>query len=159
MMISLTLCMTFTLERLVEQFMASLLSKTESEITLETVILKKPSRIIELKKKNAFNQKICPVRSWKEQFKDKDKDIITTTGNLWNTSRLNRINSPDSLSKGIRSLMQKARIARSFTITSVRSIIIKKLNNMGANATAVDRLTHHSDVANIVMQYQEKNSL
>ncbi|KAA6321320.1 MAG: hypothetical protein EZS28_054568, partial [Streblomastix strix] len=54
--------------------------------------------------------------------------------------------------------MQKAGIARGFTVTSVRSATITKLINMGANATAVDRFTHHSDVASTVRQYYDKNN-
>ncbi|KAA6387117.1 MAG: hypothetical protein EZS28_017358, partial [Streblomastix strix] len=148
MTISLTLCMILTVARLAELFRATLINETKKEITLETVILKKPSRIIELKLKKALNQRICPVRWWKAWYNNRDKDLNPTTGYLWNTSKLNRTNSQDSLSKGIRSLMQKAGIARGFTVTSVRSATISKLINMGANATAVDRFTHHSDVAN-----------
>ncbi|KAA6395725.1 MAG: hypothetical protein EZS28_008746 [Streblomastix strix] len=129
MTISLTSCMIFTVARLAELFRATLINETEKEITLETVILKKPSRIIELKLKKALDQRICPVRWWKA-----------------------------CLSKGIRSLMQKAGIARGFTVTSVRSATITKLINMGANATAVDRFTHHSDVASTVRQYYDKNN-
>ncbi|KAA6376098.1 MAG: hypothetical protein EZS28_028374, partial [Streblomastix strix] len=43
-------------------------------------------------------------------------------------------------------------------VTSVRSATITKLINMGANATAVDRFTHHSDVASTVRQYYDKNN-
>ncbi|KAA6356095.1 MAG: hypothetical protein EZS28_048379, partial [Streblomastix strix] len=131
MTISLTLCMIFTVARLAELFRSTLINETEKEITLETIILKKPSRIIELKLKKALDQRICPVRWWKAWYNDRDKDLNPTTGYLWNTSKLNRTNSPDSLSKGIRSLMQKAGIARGFTVTSVRSATITKLINMG----------------------------
>ncbi|KAA6377153.1 MAG: hypothetical protein EZS28_027322 [Streblomastix strix] len=99
MTISLTFCMIFTVARLAELFRATLINEAENEITLETVILKKPSRIIELKVKKALDQRICSVRWWKICCKDIDKDFILTTGYLWNTFRLNRINSPDSLSK------------------------------------------------------------
>ncbi|KAA6359194.1 MAG: hypothetical protein EZS28_045279 [Streblomastix strix] len=61
MTISLTLCMTFTVARLAELFRATLINETEKEITLETVILKKLSRIIEQKIKNALDQRICSV--------------------------------------------------------------------------------------------------
>ncbi|KAA6374920.1 MAG: hypothetical protein EZS28_029554 [Streblomastix strix] len=139
MAISLILRMIFIVARLAELFRATLINETEKEITFETVILKKPSRIIELKIKNALDQRICPVRWWNVQYKNRDKDLIPTIGYFWNTSKLNKTNSPDSLSKGIRSLMQKAGIAR------------------GANATAIDRFTHHSDVASTVRQYYDKN--
>ncbi|KAA6392518.1 MAG: hypothetical protein EZS28_011956 [Streblomastix strix] len=158
MTISLTLCMIFTVARLAELFRSTLINETEKEITLETVILKKPSRIIELKLKKALDQRICPVRWWNAWYNNRDKDFNPTTGYLWNTSKLSRTNSPDSLSKGIRSLMQKAGIARGFTVTSVRSATITKLINMGANATAVDRFTHHSDVTSTVRQYYDKNN-
>ncbi|KAA6400958.1 MAG: hypothetical protein EZS28_003521 [Streblomastix strix] len=158
MTISLTLCMIFTVVRLAQLFRATLINETEKEITLEAVILKKPSRIIELKLKKALDQRICPVRWWKAWYNNRDKDLNPTTGYLWNTSKQNRTNSPDGLSKRIRSLMQKAGIARGFTVTSVRSAAITKLINMGANATAVDRFTHHSDVVSTVRQYYDKNN-
>ncbi|KAA6357250.1 MAG: hypothetical protein EZS28_047223, partial [Streblomastix strix] len=157
MTISLTLCMIFTVARLAELFRATLINEIEKQITLETVILKKPLRIIELKIKKVLGQRICLVRWWKTWDIDGDKDLIPTTGYLQNTSRQNRISQQDSLSKGIHSLMQKAGIARGFTVTSVRSATITKLISMGENATAVDRFTHHSDVASTVRQYYDKN--
>ncbi|KAA6366887.1 MAG: hypothetical protein EZS28_037586, partial [Streblomastix strix] len=129
MTISLTLCLIFTVTRLAEQFSATLINQTENEITLEAVKLKKLSRIIVLKIKEALDQRIYPVRWWKAWYYNRDNDLNPTTGHLQNTSKLNRINSPDSLSKGIRSLMQKAGIARGFTVTSVRSATITKLIN------------------------------
>ncbi|KAA6356370.1 MAG: hypothetical protein EZS28_048103 [Streblomastix strix] len=59
MTITLTLCMIFTVARLAELLRATLINETEKEITLETVILNKPSRIIELKIKKALDQRIC----------------------------------------------------------------------------------------------------
>jgi hypothetical protein len=47
--------MIFTVARLAELFRATLINETEKEITLETVILKKPPRIIELKLKKALD--------------------------------------------------------------------------------------------------------
>ncbi|KAA6370848.1 MAG: hypothetical protein EZS28_033626 [Streblomastix strix] len=48
--IYLTLCRIFTVTRLAELVRATLFNETEKEITLEIVIIKKSSRIIELKK-------------------------------------------------------------------------------------------------------------
>ncbi|KAA6360001.1 MAG: hypothetical protein EZS28_044472, partial [Streblomastix strix] len=158
MTISLTLCMIFTVARLAELFRATLINETEKEITLETVILKKPSRIIELKLKKALDQRICPVRWWKAWNNNRDKDLNPTTGYLWNTSKLNKTNSSDCLIKGIRSLMQKAGIFRGFTVTDLKSAIFIQLISMGTNSTAVDRFTHHSDVASTVRQYYDKNN-
>ncbi|KAA6400563.1 MAG: hypothetical protein EZS28_003914 [Streblomastix strix] len=158
MTISLTLYMIFNVSTLAELFRATFMNETEKEITLEAVILKKPSRIIKLKIKKTLDQKICSVRWWKIWYKNSDKNLNPTTVYLWNTSKLNRTNSPDSLSKGIRTLIQKAGIVRSFTITSMRSATITKLINMGANSTVVDGFTHHSDVASTVRQYYDKNS-
>ncbi|KAA6393483.1 MAG: hypothetical protein EZS28_010986 [Streblomastix strix] len=54
--------------------------------------------------------------------------------------------------------MLQAGVARGFTVTSLRSVTITKQNKIGANATAVDRFTHHSDVASTVRQYYNKNN-
>ncbi|KAA6393131.1 MAG: hypothetical protein EZS28_011340 [Streblomastix strix] len=119
MTISLTLCMIFTVTRLTELFRAILLKETEKEVKLKTIILKKLWKIIEFKIKKTLDQRIYPVRQWKAWFKNRDKDLIPTTGYLWNTSRLYGTNSQDSLSKGICSLMQKIGIGRGFIIISV----------------------------------------
>ncbi|KAA6354429.1 MAG: hypothetical protein EZS28_050044, partial [Streblomastix strix] len=155
MTISLILCMIFIVSRMIQLFRATLINETEKDITFEIVTLKKPPRIIELKLKKALDQRICTVCWWKARYKNGDKGIILTPSYFWNTSDLNRINSPDSLSKAMRTLMQKIGIARGFTVTPVRSATIIKQINMGANATAVDRFIHHSDIANIVRQYYD----
>ncbi|KAA6391593.1 MAG: hypothetical protein EZS28_012880 [Streblomastix strix] len=54
--------------------------------------------------------------------------------------------------------MMKTGIARRFIVASVRSATITKLTNKGANATAVDRFTHHSNIVKTMRLFYYKNN-
>ncbi|KAA6381308.1 MAG: hypothetical protein EZS28_023162 [Streblomastix strix] len=68
------------------------------------------------------------------------------------------LRDPNDLSRGIRQLVQKSGIDKKYSVTSIRSATITTILNTGISSSAVDRFTHHSEVASTVRKYYDRNN-
>ncbi|KAA6365263.1 MAG: hypothetical protein EZS28_039210, partial [Streblomastix strix] len=159
MFVSLTLTMVFTVARLAELHRMTIPRQDENELVIDSLVLKKPQRRIEFKLKRVEDNRISPIRWWREWWLNRDPELPTTTGLIWNLYSNAKVNDPDALSQGIRMLMRAAGTDPAYTVTSIRQAVITKLLNKRVDGVIVDRFTHHSDTAStgeLINEYLEK---
>ncbi|KAA6373257.1 MAG: hypothetical protein EZS28_031215 [Streblomastix strix] len=94
-----TLAMVYTVARLAELHRAVLLSTSEDEYIIQTMIMKSPQRIDEFKICKISDERNCPLRWFKSWFKDREPNIPNKAQELWRISHAERYIQADDLSK------------------------------------------------------------
>ncbi|KAA6396728.1 MAG: hypothetical protein EZS28_007741 [Streblomastix strix] len=150
--------MVFTVARLAELHRAVLLSTSEDEYIIQTTILKSPQRIAEFKICKIPDERICPLRWFKSWFSDSEPNIPNKAQELWRISHAERYIQADDLRKALKAAMQSADISQTCSVNYIRVATIIKLLKHNVCSVKVDRVTHHSDIACTVRQYQDKNN-
>ncbi|KAA6362717.1 MAG: hypothetical protein EZS28_041754, partial [Streblomastix strix] len=118
--------MVFTVARLAELHRAVLLSTSEDEYIIQTMILKSPQRIAEFKICKIPDEKICPLRWFESWLADRQPNIPNKAQELQRISHAERYIQADDLSKAIRAVMQSAGISKTYSVTSIRAGVITK---------------------------------
>ncbi|KAA6361891.1 MAG: hypothetical protein EZS28_042583, partial [Streblomastix strix] len=156
--IAASLVIVFTVARLAELHIVTLLSTSNDEYIIQTTVLKSPQRITEFKICKIPDERIYPLRWFKSLFADREPDIPNKAQELWRISYAEKYIEADDLSKAIRAVMQSAGISKTYSVTSIRAAAITKFLKHNVSSVQVDRFTHYSDTVSTVRQYYDKNN-
>ncbi|KAA6398000.1 MAG: hypothetical protein EZS28_006474 [Streblomastix strix] len=104
------------------------------------------------------DKSICSYTQFKAWWSQRDPLNPNKPEQIWKTRMTQKPATRDMLSKQIRIIMQAAGIPSSYSVTSVRTAALTKLIKAGASPLTVDRFTHHSDTAQTVRQYYDRNN-
>ncbi|KAA6384815.1 MAG: hypothetical protein EZS28_019657 [Streblomastix strix] len=135
--------------RLSELYDANILSISDQEVKLETMIWKDSQGRVQLILRQMKNDLSCPVL-WILKWRKFCTYMTDFTQTPWG------LISRDLCSKHIRELMRNAGIQGQIRVTQIRAAALTKLLSNGASKEETDRWSRHASTADTVRRFYDK---